>query len=62
MVCTTAEGEQIVKLPSADYGCYKTAPDMGKTAKLLIPKGTTKIEFRIYDSQGVVALLGIAHK
>ena len=62
MVCTTTSGEKIVKLPSTDYGSYKSAPDMGKTAKLLIPKGTTKIEFRIYDSQGAVCLLGIAQK
>ena len=62
MVCTTADGEKVVKLPSADYGSYKAAPNGGKTAKLLIPKGTTKIEFRIYDSQGATCLLGIAHK
>ena len=62
MVCTTAEGEKVVKLPSADYGAYKAAPNMGNTAKLLIPKGTTKIEFRIYDKNGAVCLLGIAHK
>lgn len=66
-LCTDASGNKthstnFVKLPTSDIGKFTESPNCGKTSALLIPKGTTQVELRIYDKKGTVYFLGIANK
>ncbi|MBQ7107462.1 MAG: SGNH/GDSL hydrolase family protein [Clostridia bacterium] len=67
VICTNASGKathsgKCLKLPAGDLKTFAESPNCGKTSALLIPKGTTQIEFRIYDEKGSTYILGLATK
>ena len=51
----------VISTVKVSAGYYIECVDLGKTIATRIPVGTSRIEFKIYTTQGTVRLLGMSY-